>query len=160
YPLVIFHGHFPEDFEGFRETPPDPNLKPDFSERFQLAGYNRIQQEQAYQFYKDWTSPGFPRVLVVEIQHANPFYDDSYAVNSATLGPYGDAIEYELLPFLEKKFRGLGQGWARFTYGGSTGGWEAMAVQIFYPEDYNGAYIACPDPIDFRANTVFDLYAE
>jgi hypothetical protein len=160
YPLVIFHGHFPEDFGGFREAPPDPKLEPDYSERFHLKGYNRIQQEEAHQFYKDWTSPGFPRVLLVEIQHANPYYDDSYAVNSANLGPYGDAIEYELLPYLEKKYRGLGQGWARFTYGGSTGGWEAMAVQMFYPDDYNGAYAACPDPIDFRAFTVFDLYEE
>ncbi len=106
YPFVIFHGHFPETFEGFREEPPDPDLKPKYSERFHLAGYNRIEQEQAYQLYKDWTSPGFPRAIVVEIQHANPYYDDSYAVNSENLGPYGDAIEYELIPYLEKKYRG------------------------------------------------------
>jgi hypothetical protein len=160
YPLVIFHGHFPETISGFREEPPDPDLKPEYSERFRLEGYNRIQQEQAWQLYRDWTSPGFPRAIVVEIQHANPYYDDSYAVNSANLGPYGDAIEYELIPYLEKKYRAIGAGWARFAYGGSTGGWEAMAVQIFYPDDYNGIYAACPDPIDFRANTVFDLYAE
>ncbi len=45
-------------------------------------------------------------------------------------------------------------------YGGSTGGWEAMAAQIFYPDEYNGAWIACPDPIDFRAYTVVDLYKD
>src|SRR4030095_10352082 len=123
YPLVIFHGHFPADFGNFRETPPDPNLKPDYSERFKLAGYNRIVQENAYQFYKDWTGPDFPRFIIIEIQHANPYYDDSYAVNSANLGPYGDAITYELVPFIEKQFRGIGKGWARFMYGGSTGGW-------------------------------------
>ena len=160
YPLAIFHGHFPETISGFREEPPDPDLKPEYSDRFHLEGYNRIQQDQAWQTFKDWTSAGFPRAIVVEIQHANPYYDDSYAVNSANLGPYGDAIEYELLPYLEKKYRAIGAGWARFAYGGSTGGWEAMAVQIFYPDDYNGIYAACPDPIDFRANTVFDLYAE
>jgi hypothetical protein len=71
YPLVIFHGHFPSDFGGFREAPPDPNLKPDYSERFKLAGYNRIQQEYAHQFYQEWTGPNFPRFLIVEIQHAN-----------------------------------------------------------------------------------------
>ncbi|MCH7597224.1 MAG: hypothetical protein IID35_11800, partial [Planctomycetes bacterium] len=27
YPLIINHGHFPRTFEGFREEPPDPNLK-------------------------------------------------------------------------------------------------------------------------------------
>lgn len=160
YPLLVFHGHFTHDFGGFRPEPPDPNLEPDFSERFQWKGYNRTQQELAHQFYKDWTGPDFPRFLIVEIQHANPYYDDSYAVNSQNLGPYGDAINNELIPFLEKKFRGIGEGWARFLYGGSTGGWEAMAVQVFYPDDWNGAYIACPDPIDFRAYTTVDLYSD
>jgi hypothetical protein len=158
YPLAVFHGHFPEDFDGFRTEPPDPNLKPDYSERFHLASYNRIQQDEAYKFYQQWSAPNFPRFLVLQIQHANPYYDDSYAVNSANLGPYGDAIEHELIPYIEKQFRGIGQGWARFTYGGSTGGWEALAVQTFYPDDYNGAFVACPDPVDFRAYTVVDLY--
>lgn len=160
YPLMIYHGHFPATFGGFREEPPDPNLKPDYSERFKLAGYNKIQQEYAHEFYKEWTGPNFPRALIIEIQHANPFYDDSYAVNSANLGPYGDAITYELIPFIEKQFRGLGQGWARFMYGGSTGGWEALAVQVFYPDEYNGCYAACPDPIDFRQFTVVNIYED
>ena len=160
YPLVIFHGHFPQTFGGFREEPPDPDLKPDYSERFHLAGYNRTVQELAHQFYKEWTGPNYPRMVIIEIQHANPFYDDSYAVNSANLGPYGDAITYELIPYLEKKYRCIGAGWARFLYGGSTGGWEALAAQIFYPTEYNGCYAACPDPIDFRAYTVVDIYKD
>jgi len=158
FPLIIFHDHFVHDFDGFRTTPPDPNLKPDYSERFHLAGYNRIQEEEAYKFYQQWISPKFPRVLIVKIQHANPFYDDSYAVNSANVGPYGDAIENELIPAIEKQFRGLGQGWARFVYGGSTGGWESLAVQVFYPDHYNGAFAACPDPVDFHQYMNIDLY--
>jgi hypothetical protein len=160
YPLVVFHGHFPSDFSGFRMEPPDPNLKPDYSERFKVHGYNRIVEQEAYDFYKKWTSPGFPRMLIVEIQHANPFYDDSYAVNSANVGPYGDAIMYELIPYIERQFRGIGKGWARFTYGGSTGGWEALAAQVFYPDEFNGCFAACPDPIDFRAYTVVNIYED
>jgi hypothetical protein len=160
YPLIIFHGHYPADFGGFRTEPPDPNLKCEYSERFGVACYNRIVQQEAYNFYKRWTSQGFPRVLIVEIQHANPFYDDSYAVNSANLGPYGDAITYELIPYIEEKFRGLGTGWARFLYGGSTGGWEALAAQVFYPDEYNGSFAACPDPIDFRAYTSVNIYSD
>lgn len=160
YPLAIFEDHFNADFGGFRTTPPEPDLKPDYSERFHISGYNRIQQEEAYKFYQQWSGPKFPRFLVAQINHANPYYDDSYAVNSANLGPYGDAIETELIPAIEKKFRGIGQGWARFVYGGSTGGWEAMAVQMFYPDHYNGAFIACPDPVDFRAYTTINLYAD
>ncbi len=160
YPLAIMHGHFPADFGGWRTEPPDPDLEPDFSARFDVQGYNRIVQQEAYDFYKLWTGPDFPRVLAITIQHANPYYDDSYAVNSANVGPYGDAITYELLPYIESKFRGIGEGWARFVYGGSTGGWEALAVQVFYPTEYNGCYAACPDPIDFRAYCLINLYED
>ena len=160
YPLAIYHGHFPSDLSGFSTTPPNPNLIPDTSARFNITGYNKIQEEEAYQFYKQWTGPNFPRVLAIEIQHATPYYDDSYAVNSANMGPYGDAITYELIPEIEKQFRGIGQGWARFTYGGSTGGWEALAVQVFYPNEYNGAYAACPDPIDFNHYTTINIYKD
>jgi hypothetical protein len=160
YPLMISHGHFPADFGGFRPVPPDPDLEPSYSARFDVEGYNIIQQQEAHDFYKKWTSDDFPRFIVVEIQHPTPYYDDSYAVNSASQGPYGDALTYELIPYIEEKFRGVGEGWARFTYGGSTGGWEAMAVQVFYPEEYNGAFIGCPDPIDFRAYMNINIYED
>ncbi|MBU6377120.1 MAG: hypothetical protein KJS95_01185 [Gammaproteobacteria bacterium] len=160
YPLVINHGHFPSAPGGWRETPPDPALAPDYSKRFRLAGYNRIQQQLEWEFFQAWTGKGFPRVLLVEIQHPTPFYDDSYGVNSANNGPYGDAIQQELIPEIERRFRGIGQGWARFVFGGSTGGWIAMAVQMFYPDEYNGAWIACPDPIDFRHYMTVNVYED
>ncbi len=160
YPLMINHGHFPADFDGFRTEPPDPKLAPDYSDRFRISGYNKVQQDLAHQLYKDWTSEGFPRVLAIEIQHATPYYDDSYAVNSENVGPYADAIQLELIPYLEKKYRALGTGWSRFVYGGSTGGWEALAVQVKYPDFYNGAFAACPDPIDFRAYGTVNIYED
>src|SRR5690606_40451294 len=101
YPLMVFHGHFPSDFGGFRTTPPDENLKPEYSDRFGIDGYNIIEQQEAYNFYKRWNEPDFPRFLIIEIQHPTPYYDDSYAVNSASQGPYGDAITYELIPYIE-----------------------------------------------------------
>ena len=158
YPVAIFHGHFPDDISGFRTTPPDENMKPDTSDRFHITGYNKIVEQEAYDFYKLWTGKNFPRVLVVEIQHPTPYYDDSYAVNSESQGPWGDAITYELIPEIEKQFRGISKGWARFMYGGSTGGWEALAAQVFYPDEYNGCYAACPDPIDFHHYTTVDIY--
>jgi hypothetical protein len=160
YPLIVNHGHFEATFDEFREEPPDPDLELEYSERFRWEGYNLTQQEYAHEFYKEWTSPDFPRFVIIKVQHANPFYDDSYAVNSENLGPYGDAIMTELIPFVEERFRCIGEGWARFTYGGSTGGWEALAVQVFYPDAFNGCFAACPDPIDFRAYTVVNIYED
>jgi len=161
YPLMIYHGHFPSDFGGFSTEPPDPKMDTsDYSARFGIYGYEKFQKQEAYNFYQQWISKNFPRFLVIEVQHATPYYDDSYAVNSASMGPWGDAIMKELLPEIEKKYRGIGEGWARFTYGGSTGGWEALAVQMFYPDDFNGCFAACPDPIDFRAYCLVDIYKD
>ncbi len=170
YPLVIAHGHFPKDLTGWREKPADVALPavnlaairrecPNGHEgqACKRNGYDRLMQEANYSAYRAWTGPGFPRVLLVEIQHATPYYDDSYAVNSDNVGPYGDAITYDLIPYIEKNFRGLGP-WARAMMGGSTGGWETLAAQIFYPTEYNGAYAACPDPVSFERYTTVDLY--
>jgi hypothetical protein len=150
YPLMINHGHFTRELRGFRESPPEPGLQ----------GREKAAAERAHQFYKDWTGTDFPRMIMLTIQHANPYYDDSYAVNSENLGPYGDAINRELLPHIEKQFRGIGQGWSRGMFGGSTGGWETLATQVFYPDDYNGAWAACPDSIDFREYEVINIYEE
>jgi hypothetical protein len=161
YPLMIFHGHFPDTFGGFRTEPPTADANDGvFNSRFGITGYQYIEQKEAYDLYQQWTSDDFPRFIAIEIQHQNPYYDDSYAVNSANLGPYGDAITYELIPHIEKLYNGVGEGWGRFVYGGSTGGWEALAVQVFYPTEYNGAFAACPDPIDFRAYTAVNLYED
>lgn len=160
YPLMVFQGHFPSDFGGFRTTPPDVNLKSEYSDRFDINDYEVIQQQEAYDFYKRWNEPDFPRFLIIEIQHPTPYYDDSYAVNSSNQGPYGDAITYELIPHIEQLFRGQGEGWSRFLYGGSTGGWETLAVQVKYPDEYNGCFAACPDPIDFRAYCLTNIYEQ
>lgn len=161
YPLMVFHGHFPDTFGGFRTTPPTAAPKDGiYNSRFGITGYQYIQEKEAYDLYSQWTSADFPRFIAIEIQHQNPYYDDSYAVNSANVGPYGDAITYELIPHIESLFNGVGEGWARFLYGGSTGGWEALAAQVFYPKEYNGAFAACPDPIDFRAYTAVNIYED
>jgi hypothetical protein len=150
YPLLINQGHFPADFRGFRTEPPTAAMK----------GVERRRAESQYRLYQDWTAGRLPKMLLLEIQHANPYYDDSYAVNSANVGPYGDAILRELIPEVEKRFRAIGQPWARVLTGASTGGWEAIADQVFYPDDFNGAWGFCPDPIDFRAYQIVNIYED
>ena len=150
YPLIVFQDHFHPGIGPlpFVTSPPKPGL-PSFR-----------RKQAGYRFFQAWTSGHFPRVLLLYVQDANPYYDDSYAVNSANVGPYGTAINHELIPVIEKKFRGIGQGWARATFGGSTGGWRAFATQVFYPNMYNGAWVACPDPVNFHAYQNVDLYTD
>ena len=157
YPLLIAHGHYSAIFNPggrFDDTPPSSNQ----------TGYDYVDQQYAYWLYKNWTSSVGPfkgaRSLVITINHPVPFFDDSYAVDSANVGPYGSAIMTELLPAIETKYRGIGQGWARGVLGGSTGGWEAFAVQVLYPDEFNYAAAACPDPIGFTSYTTVDLYKD
>ena len=153
YPLAIYHGHFSSDWRAgssFREEPPPPELQ----------GSERTDAELAHKLYQDWTAGRLPKMLIMTVQHANPYYDDSYAVNSANLGPYGDAIVRELVPEVERRFRGIGEPWSRVMYGGSTGGWEVLGAQVFYPDDFAGVWCFCPDPVDFRAYELVNIYED
>ena len=107
-----------------------------------------------------WTADGTPRVILVTLQHPSPYYDDSYGVNSANNGPYGDAIMQELIPAIERRFRVIGQPWARLLTGGSTGGWISLAHQILYPDFYGGTWSLCPDGVDFRYHQIVNIYSD
>jgi hypothetical protein len=100
-------------------------------------------------FRETWMTDNFPRVIAVTLQHPTPYFDDSYAVNSVNVGPYGDAILQELIPEIEKRYRVIREPWARWLTGGSTGGWEALALQIFHPDFFGGTWASCPDPVTF-----------
>ncbi len=150
YPVAYNHGHFARTFHGFRDSPPEPSA----------TGTQRAQQESAYRLYQDWVAGKLGRWIIVLIQHPTPFYDDSYAVNSQNNGPYGDALMQEFIPRVETEFRGVGQPWARVTYGGSTGGWESLAWQIFNPDELNGVWTFCPDPVDFRYFQLVNIYED
>jgi S-formylglutathione hydrolase FrmB len=107
-----------------------------------------------------WMSDAAPKLLLVTLQHATPYYDDSYGVNSENMGPYGDAIVQELIPEVERRFRAIGAAHARTLTGGSTGGWIAVAMQVFYPDFFGGCWSLFPDQLDFRNYQVVNVLAD
>ena len=119
-----------------------------------------MRRGEGYQLYQDWTSDNFPRLLMVTFLHPTPYYDDSYAVNSANNGPYGDAIMTELIPYIESHFRIIREPYARVLSGGSTGGWESLALQVYHPDFFGGAWVYYPDPVDFHRWGLTDIYAD
>jgi len=146
YPVHYQQGHFSlRSPNGFRTEPPEDG------DRWGRSGY---------EFYKAWISEDFPRMFVVTIQHPCPYFDDSYAVNSANCGPFGDAIITELIPYLEENFRMIPEPYARVLSGGSTGGWESLALQVFYPDFFGGTWPHFPDPIDFRYYILTNIYED
>ena len=166
YPVVYIQGHFGlgPPF-GFSETP-DQDGKKSWARQREEAAARHLpppappagtvavgslpNTETGHEFYEAWTSDNFPRVIAVTFQHPTPYFDDSYGVNSPNCGPYGDAIMQELIPALEKRYRMIEQSHARVLTGNSTGGWGSLAMQIYYPESFGGAWATSPDPVDFR----------
>jgi Putative esterase len=116
--------------------------------------------DEKNEFSKQWSSDGFPRMIAVTMQHPNPYFDDSYAVNSVNVGPYGDAIMQELIPEIEKRYRTIAEPYARILSGGSTGGWEAAALQIFHPDFFGAAFSYCPDSVTFTDVEGINIYED
>jgi hypothetical protein len=108
--------------------------------------------------YEGWNADDFPRMIAVTFQHPTPYFDDSYAVNSANNGPYGDALLKELIPYLEEHFRMIKAPYARVLTGGSTGGWESLALQVLHPDFFGGTWTFYPDPVDFRRYQLVNIY--
>jgi enterochelin esterase-like enzyme len=99
-----------------------------------------------------------PKLIIIQFRHEAPFYDDSYAVNTANLGPYGDALNDELIPHLEKTFKTIPHPYARIQDGGSTGGWESAANMIFRPDLFGACFSSYPDSLDFHKHQDIPLY--
>jgi len=146
YPVNYAQGHF--------------SLSAPYGFRADDPGEGSPRGRSGFEFYKYWTSEECPRMLAVTFQHPCPYYDDSYAVNSANCGPYGDAILRELIPYVEEHFRIIRKPYARVLSGGSTGGWESLALQVFHPDFFGGTWTGCPDPVDFRRFQLQNIYED
>lgn len=157
YPTIYIQGHFGlgAPFGFTTQAPANAETAEQRKARLQ-----RSARESSYEFSQAWMSDNFPRMAAVTFQHPTPYYDDSYAVNSANNGPYGDALLTELIPYLEKNFRLIAEPQARVLTGGSTGGWESLALQILHPKFFNGTWSLYPDPVDFRRYQMSNVYED
>ncbi len=77
--------------------------------------------------------------------------------NSDNNGPWGDALVYELIPYVEQHFRLNG---FRFVTGHSSGGWSSLWLQSHYPDAFHGCWSSSPDAIDFRNFEGVNLYTD
>ncbi|MBI4473426.1 MAG: hypothetical protein HY646_12215, partial [Acidobacteria bacterium] len=69
-------------------------------------------------------------------------------------------IMQELIPEFERLFRAIREPYARILTGGSTGGWEALALQIFHPDFFGGTWAYCPDPVEFSDVEGINIYKD
>jgi hypothetical protein len=143
YPVIYSQGHWPADQGAFRY--PTANFSKAWDAGI-IPGNNETADRQA------------PKMILITFRHEAPYYDDSYAVNTANLGPYGDALNDELIPYLEEKFNTIQAPYARIQEGGSTGGWESAANLIYRPDLFGACFSSYPDSLDFHRHQDIELY--
>jgi hypothetical protein len=105
-----------------------------------------------------WQSGQTSPLIAVSLLDPTPLSDWSGGVNSVNNGPYGDAIMTELIPFIEGQFRIIRVPSSRVLTGNASGGREALALQLYHPDFFGGAWIFQPWPFDFRHYSALDIY--
>ena len=94
-----------------------------------------------------WMSDDAPQVIIVFLD--GTMNSNIYHLDSDNMGPHGHSLIYEFIPHIEEIYRGTLSPDTRFIGGCSTGGYGSLALQLFYPEAFNGVYCYGPDPISF-----------
>ncbi|KPL21278.1 MAG: hypothetical protein AMS23_09545 [Bacteroides sp. SM1_62] len=133
--------------------------------RYNIAGYGgrydrvyRLARKNS-NFSSWWFSEEAPRIINVFLDGEGPF-GDPYQLDSENNGPYGYALIHELIPHIENSFRAIGTPGTRFVDGCSTGGWVSLALQIFYPDFFNGAFAYSPDAVEFENYQTINIYKD
>jgi len=132
--------------------------------RYNVAGYggrytrvNELVRDNDYMEW--WGSDEAPRVISVYLDGEGPF-GDCYQMDSDNSGPYGYALIHELIPYIESKYRGTSGAETRFVDGCSTGGWVSLALQLFYPDQFNGVFSYSPDAVEFQNYQLVNIYRD
>jgi enterochelin esterase-like enzyme len=132
--------------------------------RYNIAGYggrytraNRYVENES--FMKWYLSEEGPEMITVFLDGEGPF-GDSYQLDSENSGPYGTSLTEEIIPFIEKEYRGTGTPESRYLEGCSTGGWVSLALQLFYPDFFNGCFSYSPDQVDFENCQLINIYKD
>ena len=106
--------------------------------RVHIGGYGARYTEvddmmaEGARFRRAWMADDAPGMILIHLDGAGPL-GDPYQVDSANHGPYGAAVTRELIPHVERLYRGIGRGEARVLDGGSTGGWVALRFRCSTP---------------------------
>lgn len=132
--------------------------------RYNIAGYggrydrvNRLVNNRT--FFDWWMSGDAPQIINVFLDGEGPF-GDSYQMDSDNSGPYGTNLTEELIPLIEQEYRGIGTPESRFVDGCSTGGWVSLALQLYYPDFFNGVWSYSPDAIEFENYQLVNIYKD
>jgi hypothetical protein len=132
--------------------------------RYNVSGYggrydriNRFVNDKNFMDW--WQSDEAPQIINVFLDGEGPF-GDSYQMDSDNSGPYGYSLIHEVIPYIEKTYRGTNSAATRFVDGCSTGGWVSLGLQLYYPDDFNGVFSYSPDAIEFEDYQLINIYKD
>lgn len=100
-----------------------------------------------------------PQAVIVVLDPNGPLGHHGFA-DSDNNGPRGEALVRELIPALEARYRIEPRSEARIVSGHSSGGWSSLWLQLRYPETFGACFSSAPDPVDFSAFQMSDLYRD
>jgi S-formylglutathione hydrolase FrmB len=140
------------------------NPRKKYPVRYNIAGYGgrytRANHYAENKTFMEWyLSDEGPEMITVFLDGEGPF-GDSYQLDSENSGPYGTSLTKELIPLIENEYRGTGTPESRYLDGCSTGGWVSLALQLFYPDFFNGCFSYSPDQVDFENCQLINIYED
>ena len=109
-------------------------------------------------FFNWWLSDKAPQIINVYLD--GEINGNIYHVDSDNKGPFGYSLINEFIPYIENLYRGTDSPLTRFTDGCSTGGWGSLALQLFYPEIFNGVFSYSPDFVSFSSLFSANIYED
>ena len=134
--------------------------KPDSQKRYpvlyMIPGFGGDHRMARF-FVRSGVGQIFSNLLMV-IPDPTCYRGHSVFADSQNNGPWGAALVHELIPEVERRFRGAQSGDHRYVMGVSSGGWSSLWMQVTYPDAFNGCWAHCPDSVDFRDFQQINLY--
>ncbi|MBX3355890.1 MAG: hypothetical protein KF724_09350 [Phycisphaeraceae bacterium] len=100
-----------------------------------------------------------PQAIWVVLDPESPLGHHLFA-DSEIHGPRATSLVEEFIPHLESKYRIVAAPEARIVTGHSSGGWSALWLAIDQPSTFGACFASAPDPVDFSAFQVSDLYRD
>jgi enterochelin esterase-like enzyme len=144
-------------------TPPgyDQGAKVTYPTIYTAGGFGATHRLNGQQLSRQWhlmQTGALPPMIWVALDFSSPTGTSEFA-DSASNGPWGEALVSELIPTLEARYRMDAKASGRFLTGHSSGGWFALWTIVRHPELFGASWATSPDPVDFHDFLGVDLYA-
>jgi hypothetical protein len=162
-PLLSGFNRSPRAIRAWVLTPPnyDPKARATYPTVYTAGAFGTNHRIDGQQLSRQWQlmeTGAIPPMIWVTLDFASPSGTTEFA-DSASNGPWGEALVREVIPALERRYRMDARPSGRFLTGHSSGGWFALWTMVTHPAMFGGSWPSSPDPVDFRDFIGVDLYA-